>query len=155
SFFEGCVILSNGSVKCNRAPSERLLPLATRMAAGWMSDAQDGVRDAAGAWGSPERAPRFATVVAGGYEWGPPAYAPTWGVVYFLYNYRDDSGRLVYRDALHDYYTSFKRGGPRDALAHFEKVVLAAPLSKVKTLANLDEVWKQWILEVRDRETGK
>ena len=32
------------------------------------------------------------------YSWGPPWYAPTWGVVYFLYNYQDPvDGRYVYR----------------------------------------------------------
>lgn len=155
SFFEGCVILSNGTVKANRAPAERLFSIAARMEKGWMKDATDGVRDGAGGWGSPELAPRFATVISGGYEWGPPWYAPTWGVVYFLYNYRDEQGRLVYRDALHDYYVSFKRGESKDPVAHFESVVLKAPLGKVKTIAELDEVWKTFVLGVRDRETGK
>ena len=155
SFFEGCVILSNGTVKANRAPSERLFQLAARMEKGWMQDASDGVKDAAGQWASPELAPRLSTVVSGGYEWGPPWYAPTWGVVYFLYNYRDEKGRLVYRDALHEYYTSFKRGEARDPVAHFEQVVLKGPLSKHKTIRELDEVWKAFVLALRDRETGK
>lgn len=156
SFFEGCVILSNGSVVWNRVPAGRLFPLARRMERGWMRDASDGVRDAEGEWREPERAPRFRTVVAGGYAWGPPWYAPTWGVVYFLYNYRDAQGRPVYRAALRRYYESFRRGRPQDPIASFEETVLrGSPLSEVRTIDELDPIWKAWILRLRDRETGK
>ena len=156
SFFEGCVILSNGSVKWNRVPPDRLFPLATRLDAGWMTDPSQAGPGPGGEWQEPRTAPTFRTIVEGRYTWGPPWYAPTWGVVYFLYNCRVDDGRLVYRDALHAYYTSFKRGQPKDPGAHFEEIVLrGSPLSKVQTLAELDEPWKQWILRLRDRETGK
>lgn len=155
SFFEGCTILSNGMVRWNQPPPGRLFPLATRMERGWMTDAGEARPGPDGKWSDPEGAPPFRMVVQGGYQWGPPWYAPTWGVVYFLYNYRDDEGRAVYRDALHAYYTSFKRGRPVDPILHFEENVLSAPLSPVKTVDELDPIWKEWILAVRDRETGK
>ncbi len=156
SFFEGCVILSNGTVKWNRVPPGRLFPLAGRMDKGWMQALDEARPVGGGQFADPERAPTFRMVVEGGYQWGPPWYAPTWGVVYFLYNYRAADGRLVYRDALHAYYQSFKRGQPKDPGLHFEEVVLAgAPLSPVKTLAELDPIWKAWILRLRDIETGK
>lgn len=156
SFFEGCVIMSNGTVKWNRAPPGRLFPLATRMAAGWMGPDDATGPGLDGQWTEPERAPTFRTVVAGNYQWGPPWYAPTWGVVYFLYNLRHDDGRTIYRDALHAYYQSFKRGRPKDPVLHFEATVLqAAPLSPVRTLAELDPIWQAWILALRDQETGK
>jgi len=156
SFFEGCVILSNGSVKWNRVPPGRLFPLVRRLENGWMADASEAGPGPGGEWQEPERAPTFRMVVSGSYQWGPPWYAPTWGVVYFLYNYRLDDGRLVYREALHQYYQSFKRGRPKDALEHFTSIVLVgAPLSPVRDLSALDPIWKQWLLDLRDRETGK
>ncbi|MFY9344704.1 MAG: hypothetical protein WAT39_19590 [Planctomycetota bacterium] len=156
SFFEGCVILSNGSVKWNRVPPGRLFPLAARLENGWMQDGGEAGPGAGGQWPEPKQAPTFRTIVEGRYQWGPPWYAPTWGVVYFLYNYRLDDGRPVYRDALHAYYTSFKRGQPKDPGAHFEEIVLrGSKLSKVQTLAELDPVWRDWILQLRQRETGQ
>lgn len=155
SFFEGCVMLSNGTVKWNRVPPGRLFPLAKRLQHGWMQSPDEAAPGADGEWRDPAGAPSFRMVVAGGYRWGPPWYAPTWGVVYFLYNFRLDDGRLVFRDALHAYYQSFKRGQPKDAAAHFEATVLAAsPLSPVATLTELDAVWKRWILRLADRENG-
>jgi len=152
SFFEGCVILSNGTVRWNQAPPGRLFPLAQRLEAGWMQS----VDEAAGANSSPSAAPPFRMVVSGQYEWGPPWYAPTWGVVYFLYNFRGDDGQPVYRDALHAYYKSFVRGEAADPVAHFEETVLAAsPLSPVQRIDELDPIWKAWIIELRDIETGR
>lgn len=155
SFFEGCVILSNGSVRWNRVPPHRLFPLVARLERGWMREHTEAGPGPGGEWRDPETAPPFRMVVEGRYQWGPPWYAPTWGVVYFLYNFRRDDGRLVYRQALHEYYQSFKRGQPKDPGAHFEELVLKAPLSPVKTLGELDPVWRDWLLALRDRETGK
>lgn len=155
SFFEGCVILSNGAVKWNRVPPGRLFPLASRLERGWMESPDEALPAGNGQFRDPERAPPLRMVVEGKYSWGPPWYAPTWGVVYFLYNYRAPDGRTVYRDALHAYYTSFRRGQPKDPAAHFEQVVLAgSPRSPAKTLAELDPIWKEWILRLRDRESG-
>ncbi|TAH35584.1 MAG: hypothetical protein EYC70_13075 [Planctomycetota bacterium] len=155
SFFEGCTILSNGSVKWNQVPNHRLFPLAARLEKGWMRHSGDGVRDASGEWQDPENAPTFRIVVEGDYEWGPPWYAPTWGVVYFLYNYRDGEGQPVYRDALHAYYNSNASAHQGDAATHFESVVLADPRSPVQTLDELSELWRDWLLELRDVQIGK
>lgn len=155
SFFEGCVILSNGTVKWNRVPPHRLFPLATRMEAGWMRDIGEADGEG-GQFGQPTGAPPIRMIVESQYRWGPPWYAPTWGLVYFLFNYRAEDGRTVYRDALHAYYTSFKRGQPSDPVENFEEIVLqGAKLSPVQTIDELDAIWKEWILRLRDRETGK
>ena len=75
--------------------------------------------------------------------------------MYFLYNYRTDDGRPVYRDALHTYYESFGGGRALDPIPHFEEVVLkGSRLSPVATIDELNPIWKRWILEIRDRETG-
>ena len=62
----------------------------------------------------------------------------------------------VYRDALHDYAQSFRRGRPKDGVAHFEETVLAAsPLSPVQSIDQLNAIWRRWLLELRDRYNGK
>ena len=156
SFFEGCTILSNGTVRWNQPPPGRLFPLAKRMEAGWMTSVGEANQGPDGAADEPPtRAPTFRMVVTGEYPWGPPWYAPTWGVVYFLYNFRDDDGRTIYRDALHAYYESFKRGRPNDPVLHFHEQVLSVPGSPVTSIDELDPIWKEWILGLRDRETGK
>lgn len=153
SFFEGCEILSNGSVRWNRVPGHRLFPLAARLEKGWMATPTEGI--AADGTGRPEKAPRLRMIVEQQYRWGPPWYGPTWGLVYFLHNYRNEDGRLLYRDALQDFYASFKGKRPQDVAAHFEEVVLGVKGSPVTKIDALDDVWKQWLLDLRDYQRGK
>lgn len=155
SFFEGCTILSNGNVRWNQPPPGRLFPLAARMEKGWMQSPDEAAAGSDGKFSEPENAPTFRMVVEGRYSWGPPWYAPTWGVVYLLWNWRDQDGRAVWRDASHAYAESFKRGQPKDPGAHFEELVLAAPGSPVKRVDEMDAIWKAFVLELRDRATGK
>lgn len=157
SFFEGTTILSNGSVRWNQVATHRLFPLARRMDQGWMTGPSDGVRDESGEWATPPTAPTLRILVENQYQWGPPWYAPTWGVVYFLYNLRNEDGKLIYRDALNNYYYSNAASVGRDGrVDHFEKIVIqGAPLSPVEDIDGLNEVWRQWILELRDIQLGK
>ena len=167
SFFEGCRILSNGTVIMNLPANHRLFPLANRMEAGWMADAGDGI-DPDNASATPRTAPTFRIVVENEYTWGPPWYAPTWGVVYFLYNYQDRvDGRFVYRDAFATYIdTSGGRRG-EGAVENFEEVVLGNPsrplpgedydedLPLPEDIDALTEVWKDWMLELREIQSGR
>ncbi|MFT7679852.1 MAG: hypothetical protein ACI8QC_003857 [Planctomycetota bacterium] len=167
SFFEGTRILANGSVIMNLPADHRLFPLATRMEAGWMTeddlDAMEGTE-------APASAPPFDMVLQNRYSWGPPWYAPTWGVVFFLYNYQDPwDGRFVYRKAFRVFID--KSGGRMgdSAVRNFEEVVLANPEPAFdakppkdavrtrlpKTVAALNDVWKAWILDLRDRQAGE
>ncbi|MEO0481406.1 MAG: hypothetical protein AAF196_18200 [Planctomycetota bacterium] len=149
SFFEGCSILSNGSVRFNGVPTHRLFPLAQRIDAGWMdSPILDGTE-------SPREAPTFRMIIENRYQWGPPWYAPTWGLVYFLYNVRDDNGRPIYRDALHEYYKSFKPGLDTDPVQRFEDTVLKVRGSLASKVDDLNPIWAEWILALRERELGK
>ncbi|MEL6429530.1 MAG: hypothetical protein AAFR54_10160 [Planctomycetota bacterium] len=169
SFFEGTRILPNGTVIMNMPATHRLIPLAERMERGWMSAADDGI-DPDDPNTTPERAPTFAIILENFYQWGPPWYAPTWGVVYFLYNYQDPiDGRFVYRAAFQTFINkSGGRVGP-GAVRNFEEVVLANPLPPLdgverpedapdvelpETAAELDAVWKKWTLRLRDETTG-
>jgi tetratricopeptide (TPR) repeat protein len=167
SFFEGCRILANGTVIMNLPANHRLFPLASRMEKGWMTGPDDGL-DPADPNATPETAPTFRIILENEYAWGPPWYAPTWGVVYFLYNYQDAvDGRFVYRPAFAEFIDS--SGGRRGdgAVRNFEEVVLANPsdptpkaefdeaLELPKTIDELNVVWKDWILELREQQAGR
>ncbi len=173
SFFEGCRILANGTVLMNLPADHYLFPLAERMEAGWMSSASDGI-DPKQPETTPDKAPTFAIVLENQYEWGPPWYAPTWAVVYFLYNYQDPfDGRYVYRKALRSFIDASGGRMGEGAVKNFEEVVLAQPLAPYKqggkplerpaefasvrlpaNVVELDTVWKDWITALRDRQLG-
>ena len=169
SFFEGCRILPNGTVQMNEPADHRLLPLAARMERGWMRDHEDGT-DPSDPNKTPETAPTFRIIVGNHYQWGPPWYAPTWGLVYFLYNYQDSfDGRFVYRDAFLEFLNTPGGRTGDGAVAKFEETVLGNPRPAIKGLdragaeelalprnvEQLDEIWKAWTLRLRDERLGK
>jgi tetratricopeptide (TPR) repeat protein len=171
SFFEGCRILANGTVLMNMPANHRLFPLVTRMERGWMTDAWDGIDREEPSKGTPEKAPTFRIVLENEYPWGPPWYAPTWGVVYFLYNYQDPvDGRFLYRAAFRTFVD--KSGGRmgEGAVENFEEVVLGnpapptkgvelpkdgSPVALPRTVAELDPVWRDWLTRLRDEQSGR
>jgi len=164
SFFEGSRILANGTVIMNLPANHRLFPLAQRMEKGWMSGPNDGI-DASDPDKTPATAPTLEIVLENQYEWGPPWYAPTWGVVYFLYNYQDQGdGRFVYRKAFGDFVDASGGRTGSGAIKNFEEVVLAHPepptagerssAALPKTVTEANEVWKKYILDLRDRQQG-
>ncbi len=157
SFFEGTDILSNGTVRWNRVNAGRLFALAPRLEAGWMDDYNDGTRDDDGEWATPEKAPSLRVLIENQYQWGPPWYAPTWGVVYFLYNYRNpDTGRAVLRAPLHDYYLSGAGSkGFSQRIEHFEEFVLSGANAPVETVDELNVIMRDWLLRLRDQTIGK
>ncbi|MEQ1893645.1 MAG: hypothetical protein ABL998_13960 [Planctomycetota bacterium] len=165
SFFEGARILANGTVIMNLPANGRLFPLAERMEKGWMKSADDGL-DADKPEQEPATSPTFRIVLEDRYEWGPAWYAPTWGVVYFLYNYQDRSdGRFIYRKAFGDYINASGGKSGDSAISTFEEVVLGNPepvteglqtkVALPKTVDELNDVWKQYIVDLRDRQSGR
>lgn len=170
SFFEGTRILPNGTVIMNMPATHRLFPLVARMERGWMADYEDGT-DPSDPKTTPDKAPTFRIILENKYSWGPPWYAPTWGLVYFLYNYQDPvDGRFVYRKAFQVFIN--KSGGRvgKGAIRNFEEVVLANPAPPIKgverpddaptillpsTTDDLDEVWKQWCTGLREEQQGR
>ncbi len=169
SFFEGTRILNNGTVIMNMPANGRLYPLADRMAKGWMENAQDGY-DPNDSDSTPEKAPTFRIVIENRYSWGPPWYAPTWGLVFFLYNYQDPvDGRYVYRAAFSEFINASGGKTGDTAVETFEEVVLANPKPAMsfverpedvpevvlpQTVDEVDAVWKAWILALRDEQDG-
>jgi len=168
SFFEGTRILPNGTVIMNMPATHRLMPLAQRMEKGWMSGPTDGI-DPGDTGVEPTKAPTFRIVVENEYGWGPPWYAPTWGVVFFLYNYQDPiDGRFVYRSAFQEF-IDHSTGRGDGAVEKFEEVVLghpAPPLQGVerpdgedavklpRKIDDLDAVWKKYMIDLRDELAG-
>ncbi len=171
SFFEGTRILLNGTVIMNLPANHRLFPMVERIGGGWMSDAKDGIGDGDGAKSDPKKAPTFRIVLENKYEWGPPWYAPTWAVVYFLYNYQDPlDGRYVYRAAFREFVNSSGGRVGDGAVGNFEEVVLANPLPPIKgvprpkgsadvrlpkTVDELNEVWKDWLIALAKEQNGE
>lgn len=171
SFFEGCRILSNGTVLMNLPANHRLFPLVDRMEQGWMDGPWDGIDPDDPSAGSPTKAPTFRIVLENEYPWGPPWYAPTWGVVFFLYNFQDPvDGRFVYRDAFRVFID--KSGGRmgEGAVENFEEIVLGNPKPPTKgvdfskaedrirlpeTVEELNDVWKDWMVSLRQEATGQ
>jgi Tfp pilus assembly protein PilF len=166
SFFEGCRILSNGTVLMNLPATHRLFPLVERMERGWMASVTDGF-DPEDPNRDPEKAPTFRIVLENQYTWGPPWYAPTWGVVYFLYNFEDPvDGRFIYRDAFREFIDASGGRVGAGAVANFEEVVLANPKPPTKGVASsrgdlprtvdeLDRVWKDWLVRLADEVGGR
>jgi Tfp pilus assembly protein PilF len=171
SFFEGCRILSNGTVIMNLPANHRLFPMVERMQAGWMADAEDGIDPKAASKSNPTKAPTFRIVLENKYEWGPPWYAPTWAVVYFLYNYQDPiDGRYVYRAAFRTFLDASGGRVGTGAVRNFEEVVLANPSPPIKgvprpkgaqevklpkTIDELNDVWSEWLTELAKIQKGE
>lgn len=168
SFFEGTRILPNGTVIMNMPATHRLMPLAERMERGWMEGADDGL-DPEDPSATPQTAPTFRIVLENEYAWGPPWYAPTWGVVYFLYNFQDPvDGRFVYRTAFQEFIDASGGRSGEGAVENFEEVVLANPTPPLdverpegeepfvlpETVEELDAVWRDWCLSLRDEVNG-
>jgi tetratricopeptide (TPR) repeat protein len=168
SFFEGTRILPNGTVIMNMPATHRLMPLAERMERGWMESAGDGL-DPEDPSATPQTAPTFRIVLENEYAWGPPWYAPTWGVVYFLYNFQDPvDGRFVYRRAFQEFIDSSGGRSGEGAVENFEEVVLGNPMPPLdverpedeepfvlpETVEELDAVWREWCLSLRDEVNG-
>ena len=173
SFFQGTRILANGTVVMNLPASDRLIPMVERLQQGWMTDEKDGIdmsSPKAKSDSRPKKAPTFRIVLEDKYEWGPPWYAPTWAVVYFLYNYQDPvDGRYVYRSAFRTFVNKSGRSG-KGAVKNFEETVLAHPEPPVKdaarpagtaevklpkTVEELDEVWKNWLIDLKKEQNGE
>jgi tetratricopeptide (TPR) repeat protein len=172
SFFEGTRILPNGSVIMNEPADHRLSALATRMEKGWMENPQD-TEDPNDPNSIPVTAPTWSMILENSYSWGPAWYAPTWGLVFFCYNFQDPSdGRFVYRDSFLTFID--KSGGKtgRTAVKTFEEVVLANPkpaykdvdgekiepapgFELVDNVADLDAIWKEWTLQLWAVRSGK
>jgi hypothetical protein len=164
SFFEGSQLLANGTVRTNLPANHRLFPLVERMQRGWMTSATDGASPDDPTV-VPPKAPTFRMVLENAYEWGPAWYEPTWGVVYFLYNYQDPrDGRFLFRKAFREYVD--KSGGLAGdtAIQVFEQTVLAHPadptpgmkstLTPPATVGELDPLWKEWLVKLRDEQSG-
>ncbi|MHC4945294.1 MAG: tetratricopeptide repeat protein, partial [Planctomycetota bacterium] len=170
TYFEGCQILSNGAVLMNMPSNSRLFALAKRMEKGWMENWRDGI-DPGDRRNVPEKAPTLEMVIQGSYTWGGPWYAPVWGVIYFFFNYQDPvDGRYVYRKTFREYIDKYGGRSGGGAINKLEEMVLARPekptpglvypegvepLLLPKKIKELNEAWRDFIIGVRDEQSGK
>jgi tetratricopeptide (TPR) repeat protein len=170
TYFEGTRILNNGTVQCNMPANHYLFALTKRMEKGWMADKDDGI-DPNVPEQVPQKAPDLETIIACQYRWGPAWYAPVWGVTFFFFNYQDPvDGRFVYREAFRTYIDVAAGRVGKSAIEKLEEVVLAnpakstpgvdfsevaEPLPLPKTMAELKEIWKRWLIRLRNEQSGK
>ena len=135
-----------------------------------MASAVDGIDPATPSKSDPPKAPTFRIVLENEYAWGPPWYAPTWGVVYFLWNYQDPAdGRFVYRDAFREFINTsggsvgkgaiknVRGGRPRAPAAADEgrrrgEGQHAATCRRPSTSSTRSG--RTWLIELRDEQIG-
>lgn len=170
TYFEGCRVLANGAVLMNFPANHYLFSLAGRMEKGWMEDRRDGI-DPGDAFKIPEKAPTMEMVIQCSYGWAPAWYAPVWGVTYFFFNYQDPmDGRYVYRKNYKEYISKYGGRSGGGAIKKLEEMVLGRPepatpgivyldgtepIKLPRRIKDLNEVWKDVIVNLRDEESGK
>jgi hypothetical protein len=170
TYFEGSEILANGTVLMNMPSNGRLFELAKRLETGWMKDRHDGI-DPGDPRVVPDKAPTMEMVIKCNYEWAPAWYAPVWGVIYFFFNYQDPvDGRFVYRKAFREYIDKYGGRSGGGAINKLEEMVLGRPekptpgmvypegmdpILTPKKLKELNEAWMDFIVGLRDEQSGK
>ncbi len=137
SYFEGARLRVDGGVETNRVPMERLTDLAEALQTGTPS-----LRDV------------ISYEEPGSY---PAEYYPTgWGLVYFLRNYEDADGELVYLphyDAIVDSYRS-GAAAPASFERFVQHVVTAPNDPEVTNFEDFEVRFRNWILDLYDLHAG-
>ena len=131
SFFEGTRLLSNGRIDWNLVAPGRLYPLL------------DDLRSA--------RPHDLQRVITGAVDDYRVYYPWGWGICYFLYNAEDESGRLLYRALMREYFQEYDSS---DHLARFEAFFIER--AAVEGVSSLDEFEQRFVafverLEAEDR----
>ncbi len=131
SFFEGTRLLSNGRIEWNLVAPGRLYPLL------------DDLRSA--------RPHDLRRVITGAVDDYRVYYPWGWGICYYLYNAEDDTGRLLYRSLMREYFQEYDSP---DHLARFESFfVTRAAVEGVDSLEEFERRFVAFVerLEAEDR----
>lgn len=133
SFFEGTRLLSNGKLDWNLTAPGRLYPLVDDL-----------------------RGPKphvLADVIQGQVEDYRVYYPWGWGIVYYLYNAEDASGRLVYRALMREYFQEYATDEHLERFTEF--FVTRAKVAGVTTLDQFEAAFRAWILDLEAMDKGK
>ncbi|MBI5364235.1 MAG: redoxin domain-containing protein [Planctomycetes bacterium] len=133
SFFEGTRLLSNGRLDWNLTAPGRLYPLVDDL-----------------------RGPKphvLADVIQGQVEDYRVYYPWGWGIVYYLYNAEDASGRLVYRALMREYFQEYATEKHLERFTEF--FVTRAKVAGITTLDQFETAFKAWIVDLEAMDKGK
>lgn len=133
SFFEGTRLLSNGKVDWNLVAGGRLYPLV------------DELR-------KPDRN-HLANVIRGEVDDYRVYYPWGWGIVYYLYNAEDETGRLLYRPLMKEYFQEYNGS---DHLGRFtEYFIQRAKVPGVKTLDDFEKRFVDAMFRLEAEDKGE
>ncbi|MFT7619455.1 MAG: hypothetical protein ACI97A_003109 [Planctomycetota bacterium] len=143
TWFEGVRILSNGRVRRNLIPrySNRLASFL-RHTKGQESFTLSEILTTK---------PGLSNYTGIHYSYG-------WALIYFLYNFTDDKGRLAYRETLKSYLVEgfAKQVESTQHVNDFEmRVIKPAKVAGIADLKSFEKVWKSWIADLGNTSTGK
>ncbi|MDZ4774516.1 MAG: tetratricopeptide repeat protein [Planctomycetota bacterium] len=133
SFFEGTNLLSNGKLDWNLVVPGRLYPLL------------DDLRSA-----TPHV---LADVIEGKVEDYRVNYPFGWGIVYYLYNAEDASGRLLYRPALKEYFQGY--GGEKHLERFVEFFVTKPKVEGVASIQDFEKRFKEYVFALEAVDKGQ
>lgn len=131
SFFEGTKLLSNGKLDWNLVASHRLYPLLEDLKAGKNS---------------------LAGVIEGKVDDYRVFYPWGWGIVYYLYNAEDESGRLIYRPLMREYYREYSSDQHLERFTEYFLVRAAQP--GITTIEQFEQRFKAYMLELEAFDKG-
>lgn len=136
TYFEGACIQPNGRVAANLVPEHRLRALVSTLK-----------------YGRPSLREVISYFEPGSYN---GSYYPVgWGLVYFLHNYEDENSNRIYLPLYRRYAKTYRSGGKHDSVARFEQYFIRkAKQTDVKSLADFEKRFKQWILDLDRMESG-
>ncbi|MBL8857530.1 MAG: tetratricopeptide repeat protein [Planctomycetes bacterium] len=132
SFFEGTKLLSNGKLDWNLVVPGRLYPLL------------EDFRSA--------QPHRLEDVIQGNVDDYRVYYPWGWGIVYYLYNAEDASGRLLYRASMKEYFQKYHGEGHLERFVEF--FVTKPKLAGVTTIGDFEKRFKDYCIGLEAQDKG-
>ncbi len=132
SFFEGTKLLSNGKLDWNLVVPGRLYPLVEDLRSATphvLADVIQGHVDDYRVY----------------YPWG-------WGIVYYLYNAEDASGRLLYRSSMKEYFQGY--GGEKHLERFVEFFVTKSKVEGVTSIGDFEKRFKEYVFALEAQDKG-
>lgn len=146
TYMEGSQLMPNGVMVPNLVPDDRIRPLVQMIGA---KPPEEGQTSSAV---TPDDAnidvEDFLTFFQGGsysgryYPWG-------WGFVYFIQNFEDENGDLVYLPFFKEYVDTYRSGGNHDIMDRWIEYFIEKPERPgIEDFEDWYAVWASWILEL-------
>ena len=152
-YMEGSRLMPNGVMVANLVPDSRIRSLVGMI--GWKPEegtqSRPSTKDLTYAF---DVRKDFLKHIAPGsydgflYPWG-------WGFVYFIRNYEDEEGNLVYERIFSDFVDSYDGGGKHDVLDRWDEYFIEkAALPGIEDFDDWYAMWAAWILDLWEIHSG-